>query len=284
MALLETPTRPRRRAAGRRPALEWVARIGYAARGVVYLLVAWFALAAAFGGGGEVRGSQGALSSLVGQTWGLVLLGLIAAGLVGHAVWRVLQGLLDVDGHGSQAKGLAIRAGLLGSALVHLGLAAFAGWLLFGFGSGNLGGGGGRERGTSWLLGLPGGQWIVGLIGVAILGVAVGQAWKAYTAKFRERMSLERGRERWVVPIGRLGLVARAVVFGIVGVFFLQAAIRYDPAQTGGLADALRSVRDVPLGSVLFPLVAIGLLCFALYSFTLAAYRRIPAPRLARAR
>ncbi len=267
----------------RRDPLEVLARVGYSARGVVYFLIAGFAIAAAFGGGGDVRGSQGALSSLTDETWGAVLLSLIAVGLLAFAAWRAIQSVFDADGHGDDGKGVAVRLSLFVSALIHLGLAAFAGFLAYasaagGRGAGSGGGGGAREQGTAYLLVLPGGQWIVGLIGAIVVIVGLVQFYRAYTARFRKHLRMTGRVARWATPVSRLGIAARGVVFVIVGAFFIQAAVSYSAQQTGGLADALRSIQSGPYGSVLFPIVAVGLLCFAVYCIVEAIYRRIPNP------
>ena len=92
--------------------IAWLARSGYAARGVVYLIVGGLAVLAALGGGGQTTDSKGALLTILQQPFGNVLLGLVALGLVGYAIWRLVQALMDTDHHGTDAKGLAIRGGL----------------------------------------------------------------------------------------------------------------------------------------------------------------------------
>src|SRR3954471_15401877 len=151
---------------------EWLARLGYAARGVVYLLVGWFAMMAAIGSGQPID-TKGALREILLQPFGKILLAIVALGLISHAVWRVAQSWLDLDRHGGNAMGLAVRGGLLASAAIHVALALFALSLVLNWqGPGSGGNGGETQDWTAWLLGRPLGRWLVGGVGIAVLGAA----------------------------------------------------------------------------------------------------------------
>jgi len=257
--------------------LELLARLGYAARGLVSLLVGLLALLAAAGPGGEVTGSKGALQALFSRQWGTALLGVVALGLFGFALWRALQSVLDADGLGRSWRATATRGGQLVSAALYASLGVFAVSLLMGTSSG-----GGEEQATRdwtrWLLSQPFGRWLVGATGLAVLGAALGMAAKAWTASFRKHLSCGRGAAAWVIPLGRAGYAARAVVFLIIGGFLLVAAWHSDPSEARGLGGALLAVQEQPFGRVLFGLVALGLAAFGAFEFAEAAYRRIAAP------
>jgi hypothetical protein len=257
--------------------LELLARLGYAARGVVSLLIGLLALLVALGRGGEVTGSKGALQALFSQSWGSILLGVVALGLFGFALWRALQSILDADGLGNTWGALAKRAGQLISAGVYLGLGVFAVSLLMGSASGGEEEQAARDW-TRWLLSQPFGRWLVGAVGLGVLAAALGMARKAWSASFRKHLSCGQAQASWVVPLGRAGYAARAVVFLIIGGFLLVAAWQSDPGEARGLGGALLALQEQPFGRILFGLVALGLAAFGAFEFAEARYRRIAAP------
>jgi len=262
------------------PKVAMFARSGYAARGVVYLIVGWLAMLAAFGGG-RAEDSEGALRKLLSQPFGEILLGLMALGLLGYAVWRLIQAIRDTDDHGTDAKGLAVRGGLFVSAITHVLLAVFAVSLIFTFSmsSGGGGGGGGTQDWTAWLLRQPFGRWLVGLVGVAIIGAGLAHIWKGWMAKFEEYLEMDEQTRQKTSPICRFGLIARGVVFLMVGGFVIIAAWQADSSEARGLAGALQALQEQPYGWILLALVAVGLFAFGLYSVIEAVYRRIDLHR-----
>lgn len=146
-------------------ALALFARVGYAARGIVYLLVGGLAALAAFSQGGQTTGSKGALTRLLSAPMGEVLLGALALGLTGYALWRCIQAITDTDHHGNGPKGLVIRASLAVSAVTHILLAVFAVRLIVTL-SGSGSKGGGSEGAAGWLMSQPFGRWLVGAVGL----------------------------------------------------------------------------------------------------------------------
>lgn len=272
------------------PWLDRVARVGYAARGVVYLLVGGLTAYGALASGDQTESKRDALASLLGGGWGGVILLSIAAGLVAYSLWRAVQALLDADEHGTDAKAWLVRIGLGVSAVSHLLLAYWAGTAaarsLFGV---NLPGGGGsdadhagKEAMSAWVLSLPGGRWILGVVGLCFLGAGVSFLIKAIKAKFEKRFHAGEEKMRWIRPISRFGLISRSVVFGLIAAFIVYAAWTHDPEQAGGLEQALDTIRAQPFGWVLMAVVAVGLLAFGCYSLFEAWYRRVDAPEALR--
>ena len=94
-----------------RPWIERLARYGYAAKGVVYVLIGTLAALGAFKEDEGPTDSRGALTQIVYQPFGRTILCVIAAGLAGYALWRLTQALRDTEAKGRSWKGLSIRAG-----------------------------------------------------------------------------------------------------------------------------------------------------------------------------
>lgn len=256
--------------------LEWIARLGYSARGVVYVIVGWLALVAAFGTG-ETTDTRGSLRHLLQQPAGELLLAVVAAGLFAYSAWRFVQAIMDADRHGTGAKGLAIRGGLLVSSLMHLALAVFAISLIFGWGTG-----GGSSQSQDWtarLMSQEYGRWLVFGFGIAVIGAGLAHIYKGATAKFKKHFIMDRQTMRWTEPVCQFGLIARGVVFLIIGGFFTLAAWQFDPSKARGLDGALEAVQRQPFGPYLLGVVALGLIAFGVYSFLEALYRRIGSPQ-----
>lgn len=252
-----------------------VAHAGYAARGVIYLIIGGMAGLVAFGRGGATTDSRGALGELLGAPFGKSMLAIMALGLLCYATWRALQAVIDADGHGTDAKGLAIRGGLAVSAITHMGLALFAGSLLFGWGRTGGPRNGYSQEWTAWLLTQPFGPWLVAGVGVVIAGAGVAHFFKAWKAGFEKYFIMSKRERAIFSPICRFGLAARGVVFLIIGGFLMIAAIQHDSSEARGLSGVLQALQQQSFGNFLLAILAFGLLAFAAYSLIEARYRTI---------
>ena len=254
--------------------LEPAARIGYAAKGVVYTVIGVLALQAAFGSGGQASGSKGALQQVAGGTFGQVLLVVIGAGLAGYALWRLAMAILDPKREGAGAKALVKRTGYAVSGLVNGAIAFFAFRLLSGGGSG----GGSKEQMTARLMSQPFGRWLVGIGGALVIAAGLYHFYRAAKAKFMEKYNLgemSRTERQGAWRIGRVGLTARGVAFGMIGWFFLRAALRAQPGEAGGLGQVFNELLGQPYGPWLMAALAAGLVCYAVYCFSYARYRHV---------
>jgi hypothetical protein len=260
-----------------RPWIERLARFGYAAKGVVYVLIGSLAAFGAFRGGEGPTDSRGALTQVVHQPYGRVMLGVVAAGLAGYALWRVVQGLRDTEDKGTDWKGLAVRAGYACIGVVYAGLSYSALQLILGHGAGK----GSDETTRGWTalaLMFPLGQLLVGLAGLGVIGFGLWQCYKAFTAKFRrkwKRHEMSEQARALATRAGQVGLVARGIVFGIIGLFLIQAAWWARAEEARGLSGALRSLEQQPYGPYVLGAVALGLVAYGLYMFVEARYRRM---------
>lgn len=256
------------------PWIERLARAGYAAKGVVYCLVGAFAVLAAVGRGGGTRGSKSALRSLLDEPFGQVLLGIIAIGLAGYALWCFVRATLDPEHERKVGK----RVFAFVKGLIHVSLVVAVVGMILGSGSGSGGDDSGAEKWTRRLMGWPAGIWLVGIAGAAIAGYGLQQLYRAWTADLDDQLSLARlqpDTARWVRYVSRFGMAARGVVFGVIGAFLVLAAWRTDPEEAKGVADALTYLRDQPYGPWLLGAVALGLISYGIYEFVRARYRHI---------
>lgn len=258
------------------PWLQRGARLGYAAKGAVYLTLGLVALQGA-GAGGRTTDSRGAIATLAQQPAGTLLVLLVGIGLLGYAAWRVLEAATGAEGEGSDAKGIAKRVGHAASGITHGVLGAWALRLLAGRESA-AGSGGGTDHWTARLMALPLGRVLVAAVGLGIVGYGLYQLYRAATSDVRKRLALHglgTDTVEWIVRLGRAGMGARGVVFAIVGSFLVLAALRHDPSRAGGLAEALAAVERAPYGAALLAAVAIGLMAYGAFQVVNARYRRV---------
>lgn len=254
---------------------EKLARAGFAARGVTYGLVGALALMAAIGSGGGTTSQRGALETLTGSAWGATILAITAIGLFGYGLWRLVSASMDLENEGSDGKGIAKRVGHAASGLSHFALAIYAVALLTG--SGSSGGGGGAESMTAKLMSAPFGIFLVGLAGVIGFIIAGMQIKKAMNEEYRQHVKLP-DHHGFSEKAIKFGIIARAVVFAVIGGFLIFAAVTADPDNARGFGGALDWLRSQAYGGIVLALIGIGLLGFAFYSFLQARYRTIPDP------
>ncbi|MBK1622873.1 DUF1206 domain-containing protein [Afifella marina DSM 2698] len=254
--------------------LKWGTRGGYAARGVVYLVVGILAVLAAVGST-QAENTRGALLEILTQPLGDVLLAVVGIGLAAFGLWRFAQSIGDLDDHGSDAKGLLLRFFLFCSGVIHMGLAAFVVSLLFAIGGGGGGSGDPTSGWLTWLFGQAWGRWVA--LGLCLVPVGIGLAhlYKGWSAGYEKYLDLDRDKMKMVRPVCSLGLIARGVIFIVIGVLAFYAGGIYDASSAPGLEDALSYIQGLPFGTLLLLLVALGLVAFAGYCFVEAAYRRI---------
>ncbi len=262
--------------------LESLARLGFAAKGMVYGIVGFLAAQAAAGGGGKTTDTQGALQTIAVQPFGQFLLALVAFGLAGYGLWRWVEAIFDPENHGSNPQGILKRIGYGINGLLYAGLAVTAVQIILG----SIGDGGDRsvQDWTATLLSWPLGRWLVGIGGLAIAGMGGYQFYRAYSAKFRRKLKLQQmhyWEQKWAIRLGRFGFATRGVTFLIIGGFLILAAVQFDPQEARGLAGSLATLQQQPYGPWLLGIVAFGLIAYGIYMVFEARYRQILAPDLA---
>ncbi|MES2605777.1 MAG: DUF1206 domain-containing protein [Pseudomonadota bacterium] len=246
---------------------KWWAKMGYVARGIIYLVIGGLAVLTALGMGGDTTDSKGAILAILEQPFGSALLMLLIIGLFGYSAWRLIQAVRDTDGHGTSLKGIGIRLALFGSSITHALLAVWAISLVL---KKSVPGGesfGQMSSGT--------GQLAFGGVGIICVVAGLAHFYKGWRAGFERYMNLPQTTRFWARPVCRFGLIARGVVWCIVGWFFFDSAMRAQQDQIRGIGEALASLQTSGQGPWLLLTVACGLVAFGIYSCLEALYRRI---------
>jgi hypothetical protein len=249
-----------------------VARVGLAARGLVWAVIGLLALQVA-AGSQEQADQGGALRAIEDQPLGGTLLAVAAAGFVGYAAWLLLSAGV---GHRNEQPGrsrLLHRAESLGKGLVYLALAgATVRFLVDGTAD---------DETSSWTAALmqqPGGRTAVGVVAAAVLAIGGYLAVKGVSGGHSDCLDEHRTPRRLRRPahvVGIVGYVGRGVVLGLVGLFLARAAWQFDAGEARGLDAALQSVAAQSYGTALLALAALGMLAYGLWSFVEAAYREL---------
>jgi hypothetical protein len=252
------------------------------AKGISFGIVAVLAIGVAVGTGGETTSRQGALQTLAQHRWGKVLLVLLALGFVGYAIWRFVQAFAERDDDRDEkgkAKKWGKRAGYAGRGLIYAGLAFTTAKILAGSG-GQESQNEKAQKTTAALLDWPGGRWIVGIAGLAIIGAGLWNLYRGIAKKFEDKWrtgEMSTTERKWGGRAGVAGHLARGVVFGLIGTFVTKAAMDYDPNDAIGLDGALQKLANASYGPWLLGLTAAGLLCYALFCLVDARYRDVSA-------
>ena len=263
----------------KRSAAAWVmpvARIGFGSIALVYMTIGFLALLLAVGKGGDAIDQRGAINALEGLPGGKILLAVLALGMAGYALWRLLQGTMDLQEKGKDAKGMAIRLGYIASGVAYAALAVYTVREM----AGSAGGGGSQESFSEWLLATDAGPFILGALGLAVIAWGVWHFVKAYKEKFMRHVKtaeMSATEQTWMRRVGKLGLSARGVVLITLGLLAINAARNHDPHEVQGIDGALRELASQPYGAYILGVVALGLNAYGLYWAFNVRYRRICA-------
>lgn len=256
-----------------------MARIGFVAKGVVYGIIGVLTFKAAFDMGGQKAGQMQVLEFLEKQTFGNVLLILMAIGLAFYAAWRFIQAFKDPENIGDDKKGKAKRVAFFFSGLLYLGFGVLAALKAIGSGSGSSGSSGSAQQ--SSFLASETGLWIIGIVGAGIIIAGIFQFVKAYKNDYYEKLGLaaldDKKKRESVKKTAEFGLSARGVILLIIGFFAIQAAVHSDPSEIKTTQEAFAVIQDSAYGPWLMGLVAAGLVAYAIYMFLMAKYRRFHA-------
>jgi Domain of Unknown Function (DUF1206) len=245
---------------------------------VSYGIVGVLAVKLAAGAGGRATSRNGALQTLAQHSFGKVVLVVLAIGFAAYAIWRFFEAYAERASHDDGAlKRWGKRAGYAGRGLIYAGLTFSAVKILVGSGSG----GSQNEKAhktTATVLSWPGGTWIVGVAGGVILGAGLWNLYRGLSRSFEDKWrsgGLSERARKWGGRVGVVGHLARAVVFALIGIFVIKAAVDYRPRDAIGLDGALQKLAHASYGPYLLGLTAAGLVCYALFCLVDARHRDV---------
>jgi hypothetical protein len=244
-----------------------------ATQGVLYAVVGLLALQVAGGDTNDRADQRGAIEAVASQSFGRLLLLVLAAGLALHSAWRFLLAYRGEPGH-DDASSAVKRFGHAGRGLIYAGFTVAAVKVLLDADPGN---GGETQKAASHALDLPAGQIVLLAVGVAVIGTGLWHMSKLYTQSFADDLALDgrnEGVKKAVIALGSIGYAARGIVFALVGWFLVQAAIDDDPKQSGGIDNALKRLAGSDYGPTLLRVLAVGLFLFGVYRVVDAFMRK----------
>jgi hypothetical protein len=253
-------------------------RVGYVARGVIYLLPGYLALRLALGIHGAAINQTDAIDYIAGGPFGRLMLVGLAIGLAGYALWGAIRAVFDPTQEGHDAKGIAKRLGFASSALAYVGLFAVTIQILSPAISHVVG----QRHWTSDLLARPFGPWLFVIVGLCwIVGGGIVQISHGWSGRFIQDLDMSRvsaAERAWVITLGRFGIVARGIVFVLIGMLLIGAALKRDALEAKGMDGALMALAHQPFGRALLAAVALGLVVFGLFSILCARWIRVRLP------
>ncbi len=255
------------------PFVEAMVRLGFAARGLIYLVIGFLAIGVANGGNSNQANQKGAISAINAQPFGHYLLIIVMVGLIGYAIWGLMKAFFDPLHVGSDAKGILQRIGFFISALTY----GYLFFLVYGYVKGSGGSSGQSQQSVSGIMVHPWGRILILAVGLILAIVGLIQIFMGFSRRFDKQFrpyALDRFQLLWVKRLGRFGTIARGVIYGIIGVLMVQAAVQANPSKAQGFNSAIQALAQQHNGQILLIIVALGLIAFGLYSMTGAIWFR----------
>ncbi|WP_141731740.1 DUF1206 domain-containing protein [Oligoflexus tunisiensis] len=249
-------------------------RLGYAAKGLVFLIIGVMALMLTLGMGGQLSDPTDALRVINRQPFGQFLLLAMGVSLLGYVLWRFAQAVFNVEHKPHTAMNTAKRVGYAISGLLYLSLSVLA---FRGFAEGRVQDGSGSMALTAKALEMPAGPALVMLAGAIIIGVGIAQAIEGFSKRFMKYYETGRmtEKERDIIEkSGMIGLPARGFTFGIIGYFFIRAGMQANASATKDTKGVMEHILGLPMGEAILLIIAAGFICYAVYCFAAARFRR----------
>lgn len=254
-----------------------IAQAGLTAKGIVYCLLGVLAFMAAFHIAGQSTNNtdkEGVFSVIQDQAGGKIMLGVLALGLLCYTIWRFIQTFGDTEDKGNNAKGLSARARYLFSGLVYASLAAYAIRKLLSQPNES---GNSQQTLAQEVLSKPFGDWLLGAGAAIIIAIGFYQAYYGLSEKYRKHVD-QVGRSsnsKLLLTAGKIGYVARAIVWLIIGWMLAKAAFYSNSSEAGDTSKAFSFLAESSYGSYLLGAVGIGLICYGIFNFIRVKYESL---------
>jgi len=262
----------------RHPFVKRLAEFGFYTKGFLFIVIGVLAILVALGDrSGRLADANGALTLIAQYTYGNILLIIFTAGAFGHGAWNILRGVADVDNAGVNFQGISKRVIAVSVGLFYFFL-AWTAWTIVLTNQVSVENGTLQKTLTGIILALPLGAVVVFVIGLSVIGAGINECYRGITGKFQEDFrlrELQGGKRKVVTALGAVSFTARAVIFGLMGYFFITAAIESDPNAAMGIDGALRTLGQNYYGKMLLFIAATGVICHGVLSLYEARYRRI---------
>ena len=261
------------RAQSREGWFEKFARFGLISKGIVYFLMGMLSVLAAFGLSSEKGDKSGAFKLIYEQPYGRVILIAIALGLLGYVMLRFLQAFKNTENKGKDFKGILDRIGYGMSAVLYLAIGVYAIRLVLEGASSDEGDS--RQFIVSKVFEYPGGEYIVGIASLIVIGMGIYQIIRGVTGRFMKKVNLYKSNMKDAFKTtGVIGYISRGIVLGIIGYFLFHAAWLSNPGEAQGTGAAFDFLQN-NFGSLMMALVALGLAAYGVFCFVKAKYQRI---------
>ncbi|TGB03840.1 DUF1206 domain-containing protein [Halobacillus salinus] len=253
-----------------KPWIRRMGRFGYMCKGLVYALVGILTFMAAIGVGGKTTGTSGVFQSVVSVPFGEAILWVISVGVFGYIIWSFIKAIKN-----PHHKGAITRISYAISGLIYTALAINAIQIAS---HSKSGGGNTNQTISAMLLGQPFGRYLIGILGAIIIGYGIKEFYEGFTEKFMSKFQLgemEKHEKKVARNSGKIGLMARGVVLGMIGFFFIQTAWTTDPSKSKGMDGALSEIVQKPFGQWLLGIVALGFILYGIYQMARGRYQHM---------
>lgn len=261
--------------------IERLARLGYASKGLVYLLMGSLSAAAGLGNRhGDIADRQSAIDFIASMPFGRMLLLLMALGLTGYAAWRIIIGFDGSEQREQDARALLLRAGSVIRGVFYALFALGIVRLVLHQGGNRRGSDATSRHWASRAMDHPFGRLLIGGAGLALIGYGIYQFVRAAKGRLDRHLQwrgVASNIRNLLIKVCCFGIAARAVVFGLIGSSLVRAAMHHDPHAAHGTSGAFREIGGLPFGGWLLTLAALGFVAYGIYALINARYRTMQA-------